>query len=96
MVPSFTTPGAIRDTKPPSAAVMIPLLTMEAKVWFGSWAKVYLPARKSESVISRVEPTNPAVLILPVAPHKKSVRVDYKYPAVGRKETVDIRRGPHR
>ncbi len=56
-MPSLLTVGASRATRPPSAAVISPWLTMPPLAPLRE--KTALPARKSASVIDRVEATSP-------------------------------------
>src|SRR5262245_37962298 len=74
MVPVLRTPGATRAAKPELAAVMVPWLTMEASGRPGM-LKLYLPAMKSEFLMSLVVARKPAVLTTAFFPNRTPSRL---------------------
>src|SRR5262249_55231815 len=74
MVPSLRTPGATRAAKPALCAVMVPWLTIEASGRPGM-LKLYLPAMKSEFLMSLVVARKPDVLMVELGPKKMPSRL---------------------
>src|SRR5215813_5195371 len=74
MVPVLRTPGATRAAKPELVAVMVPWLTIEASGRPGM-LKLYLPAMKSEFLMSLVVARKPDVLTVALGPKKMPSRL---------------------